>query len=203
MMERRAQLHDGESPAAAVDHKTEFLDTLATVWAYFKLVAWMLLSKIPLGVLYISVMADGLRFLIPALSQKLYKIPGLSWMRDYEATYRLDLAPLFSLFLLLAVYWLWGKILRIWLFDPDDDDLGLPTANPAAVRLIVVSLGLVVLGADMLLFYISMTQASWGGSAFSFSALLATAAYVSVLIFVSLISVTLHQSLPPWKGREL
>jgi hypothetical protein len=170
------------------------------VVAHVKYLIWLAVTKIPLGVLYVSVMADGLRYLVPALGQKLYKLPGLSFLQDYEATYRLDLAPLFALFLLLAVFWLWGRILRMWLFDPEEDDLGMPGANAAAARLMILGLGLVILGADLLLFYISMTQSTWGGTAFSVSALIATAAYVAVLIFVSLVSVVLHQATLQKKG---
>jgi hypothetical protein len=56
-------------------------------------------------------------------------------------------------------------------------------------------LGFVILGADILLFYVAMTYSGWGESEFSFSAFLATIAYVGVLIFVSYVSIRLGRDI--------
>jgi hypothetical protein len=57
-----------------------------------------------LGIIYVAVIAEGLRRLVPPLSQKLYKLlPGLGALKNYEATYRLDLAPFLSVIILMAV----------------------------------------------------------------------------------------------------
>ena len=54
--------------------------------------------------------------LVPALAQKLYKlpIPGAPLLEDDEAGHRLDLAHIFALFLLVAVFHLWAEVLRYW-----------------------------------------------------------------------------------------
>lgn len=147
--------------------------------------AWQAVSKLFLGVIYLAVISEGLRVLIPALGQKLYKLPGLSSLQDYEATHRLDLAPFFAVFLLVAVFVLWHRIVELWLSGEEFSRL-------AKEHQLVVGMGCMILGADAVLFYLAMTQMTWGGGGLSFSALVATGAYVGVLIFVSWMSVILH-----------
>jgi len=57
---------------------------------------------------YASLISDALRTQVPSLGQKLWKaVPGLSFLRDQEHFYRLDLAVGLSIFLLIAV-WSYG-----------------------------------------------------------------------------------------------
>lgn len=163
------------------------------VGARLKYWAWQVVTKLILGVIYIAVISEGLRVIVPALGQKLYKLPGLGALRDYEGTHRLDLAHFLAIFVLFAVFYLWDRILELWLeSDEEFDDRGW---NPEAHRRLVVVLGTVILGADACLFYVAMTQIGWRGTTFSFSALLATAAYLAVLIFVSFVSINLRKSI--------
>lgn len=162
-------------------------------WAYFKYWVWQMVTKPSLGVIYLSVISDGLRYLVPPLAQRLYKLPGLSVLQDYEETYRLDLAPFFAFFLLIAVWYLWEKLLQLWLGW--DEALDGSEWNLEAYRRLISTLGVAIVGADACLFYVAMTQVGWRGMHFSFSALVATAAYVGVLIFVSLVTVNLRRAL--------
>jgi hypothetical protein len=162
------------------------------VLARLKYWAWEILTKGILGVIYISVIAEGLRRLVPALGQRLYRLPGLGALREYEATYRLDLAPFLAVFILIAVWYLWDEILQLWLRRECDDDES--PWNRANHGLLIVSLGIVILGSDAVLFYIAMTQIGWQGAGFSFPALLATVAYLAVLIFVSFVSINLREA---------
>src|SRR5438128_129475 len=57
------------------------------VWRHLKYWAWQVFTKGLLGVIYAAVIAEGLRQLVPTLGQKLYRLPGLGALRDYEATY--------------------------------------------------------------------------------------------------------------------
>ncbi len=164
-------------------------DRQPLTWKQFPALAWywswQIAAKFVLGLIYLAVISEGLRALAPPLGQKLYKLPFFSFLQDFEATYRLDLAPFFAFFLLVAVFVLWRRIIEVWLSGQDPSQW-------TREQQLVVALGCVILGADAVLFYFAMTQMGWGASVFSFSALVASAAYVGVLIFVSWISITLH-----------
>lgn len=153
--------------------------------AYLRYWSWQFVTKFILGLIYLAVISEGLRALIPPLGQKIYKLPLLSFLKDYEATYRLDLAPFFALFLLVAVFVLWRRIIVVWL---SYEDAWLWSQEDR----LVVGLGCLILGADSVLFYYAMTQMGWGNSVFSFSAFVAAGAYVGVLVFVSYMSVKLN-----------
>jgi hypothetical protein len=159
------------------------------LWARLRYWSWQLLTKVVLGIIYLMVIAEGLRLVVPALGQKIHKLPALSSLKDYEATHRLDLASFFSLFMLIGVWSLWGSILRVWL---EVDREIHPSWDSDNHRRLVVSLGSVILLADACLFYAAMTQIGWGGAVFSLSALLATSAYLAMIVFVTFVSITLH-----------
>ncbi len=150
-----------------------------------KYYAWQVFSKTFLGVLYFAIISEGLRQLVPVLAQKLYKLPLLSFLQDYEATYRLDLAPFFALFLLIAVWFLWGVVLKIWVLEHESEQYS------DAHRLVIATLAITILGADTYLFYAAVSQMGWSSS-FSLSAIVATAAYLGVLIFVLYVSENLR-----------
>ncbi|MCA9077358.1 MAG: hypothetical protein KDA93_20190 [Planctomycetaceae bacterium] len=162
--------------------------------ARIKYWTWKIFSKFLLGIVYFSIIAEGLRQIVPVLGQRLYKLPGLSSLQDYEATYRLDLAPIFAGFLLLAVWSLWASLLKIWLLD--DDSRRYSDSH----KLLIATLGGTILTVDAYIFYAAMLEYGWGGS-FSFSALVATAAYVGVLIFVLYVSHQLQEDVNQLKLR--
>jgi len=155
-----------------------------TIRAHARYWAWQVASKSILGVIYLAVISEGLRVLIPALGQKVYKLPMLGSLKDYEATYRLDLAPFFAFFLLIGVFVLWPKIIALWVSQ-------LEVGEWTKEQQLVVAMGGTILGTDAVLFYYAMTQMTWGSSEFSFSAFVATAAYVAVLVFASWMSIKL------------
>lgn len=167
--------------------------TAAVIFAHVKYWAWKAVTIVVLAPIYCSVIAEGLRMLVPALGQKLYKlpIPGIASLAQYQELRRLDLAIFLALFLLIAVWWLWEQLLRVILgSDAAFRDSGW---NPDAYKRVVLILGMIVLGADACLFYVSMVQMGWGGTRFSIPALLATAAYLAVIVFVSLVSLNLRK----------
>lgn len=136
--------------------------------------------------------------LVPALGQKLHKlaIPGFSMFGQYQETRRLDLAMFMALFLLVAVWWLWEQVLKVFLSSEETFDKS--GWNADAYKRVVLILGIIILGADACLFYASMVQIGWGGTRLSVPALLATAAYLAVIVFVSLVSLNLRK---PFDGR--
>jgi hypothetical protein len=170
----------------------------ASFVAHAKYWLWKLVTIIVLAPIYCSVIAEGLRMLVPALGQKLHKlpIPAFSTFGQYEETRRLDLAIFMALFLLVAVWWLWEQVLKVFLSNEDTfHDSGW---NAEAYKRVVLILGIIILGADACLFYASMVQIGWGGTRLSVPALLATAAYLAVIVFVSLVSLNLRK---PFAGR--
>jgi len=172
--------------------------SVATVVAHAKYWLWKLFTIVILAPIYCSVIAEGLRMLVPALGQKLYKlaIPGFTMFGQYQETRRLDLAIFMAIFLLLAVWWLWEQVLLVFLStDALFEGSGWNAANYTRVILI---LGVVILGADACLFYVSLVQMGWGATRLSVPALLTTAAYLAVIIFVSLVSLNLRK---PLSGR--
>jgi hypothetical protein len=186
-------LHEWDSTVAKVQW--------ALIRAHIAYWSWQIVTKPVLGLIYFSVIAEGLRFVVPPLGQRLYKLPGLAWLYGYEDTHRLDLANLFSIFLLIAVWHLWGKIIELWLGFDWGFGAGAQHSEDHHKFLVVV-LGTIILAADSLLFYVAMVQLIWGGSLFSLSAILATAAYLGVLIFVTYSSVILHAGIIELKRED-
>lgn len=164
-----------------------------------KLLAWKGITMPIMGVIYCMVISEGMRLLVPALGQPLHKlpIPGLSQLRGFRGVNRLDLAHLMAIMLLFAVWHLWCVILRISLGA--NDVLARSGWDPVAYGRFVMGLGIVVLGADMILFYIALAYMEWGRPAFSFPAIIGTIAYVGVIIFVSFMTVNLHR--PIMEGK--
>ena len=60
--------------------------------ARFKYYGWFLFTKLVLGVVYLSIVREGFRYVIPTLAMKMSKVPCLGFLEDYEMTYQLDLA---------------------------------------------------------------------------------------------------------------
>ena len=159
--------------------------------AHAKYVAWWVLTKVLLGFISVSLIADGLRFLVPALGTKLHQLPFLLYLKRYELLYRLDLAPCLALFMAIAVWLLWDQILSLYLFESAEGSRAKAENHARLIRI----LGTTILTADALLFYLAVTRAGWNRTSFSISALAATLGYMAVLVFVSYVSVTLRHSL--------
>ena len=167
--------------------------TLPTVdigyyWRCLQYSVWMILSKLVVGVVIFGIMTEGFRILVPPVSEKLFKLPFLHFLKRYEETRDLDLATLFAIALIFSVFALWTSVIEILLeldkiqgFTPD--------------QLFTLILGIVLLGSDMLIFHAGIVESGWGGGKANFSSILATAAYASLLIFCCWFSVNLKRSL--------
>lgn len=155
---------------------------------------WQLMTKGLLGLVYLTLVREGFVTVIPPLGLKLSKIPGLAALDNFEATYRLDLAFVLAFFVMLAVFWLWSRVLALYMHG---DDTAFQTDDPGFRRrreIIFYSLATAILVGDGVLFYIALTQSSWGGSYWSFTALLGTMLYVAVLIFVTIVAIDLKEN---------
>ena len=144
--------------------------------------AWKIFTLPIIGIVYITLISEGLRLLIPVLGQKLYKfpLPFVSAMRNYHPWDRLDLAYFFSILLLIAVWYLWKVTLKVYLSY--EGQAVPPGWDPAKYRGFVLTIAVIILSADAFLFYFAMTQQVYWKTQFSFTALLATGAYICVLL---------------------
>jgi hypothetical protein len=156
-----------------------------------KLCAWVAL-KMVLGVIYVSVISDGLRILLPDLGKKLYKlpIPYANLLENDEVGHRLDLAHVFALFLLIAVFFLWSWLIRTWLRPGEEEDDGWDATN---YQRLVFALAVVIISADTFIFYRALVEYDWGGGSVSTTCVVATVAYAAIQVFVSFVSVVLDQ----------
>ena len=149
--------------------------------------AWWILTKLGLGIICIGVISEGLRIYVPALGQKLHRMPGLAFLKNYDETYSLDIAPFLAVFFMIAVWHLAEKLLRVWLLAEPLATNGARWDTSREEWLLMV-LSAVMLTIDGVLFYSAATQMQWGASKLSLAAFLATFAYLAVLIFVSYVS---------------
>lgn len=162
-------------------------------WAWVKLIAWLIVTKLALAVVYVSMIREALATLIPALAQKVSRaVPGLSFLADFEETRKIDLAFFMAIFLLLAVVVLWHWVLATYLYGHRKKQTSLPVYYRRR-ELVYVGLAGVIITVDSLLFYYSMIQSGWGETSFSWSALLATVGYLVVLLFLTLATIQIGE----------
>lgn len=163
-------------------------------WARVRLWAWWLITKVALAIIYVSMIRDALATLIPALAQKISRaVPGMSFLAHFEETRRLDLAFFMAIFLLLAVVCLWHKVLSLWLYGHREKERSASEYRKRRETLYAV-LAIIIISVDSSLFYYSMIQSGWGEAEFSWSALLATVGYLVVLLFLTLVTIQLGES---------
>ncbi len=161
------------------------------------MVAWVKLwgfkpIKLLIGVGYVAIIGEGLRMVVPALGMKLYKLPFLGILHDYQGWHGLDLALFAGMLLFLLSSWIWCALLETWLYDKSA--LQMSDRSAAKYERFLAVLGAVILFSDACLFYRAMTFVAWGAQAFSASALICTLAYVAVLVTVCAISVNLKRN---------
>src|SRR5260221_6126163 len=82
-----------------------------------KSVAWKVFTFAVVGIAYIALVSEGLRNLIAAFALRLHKLPLPSFavLRNYRWSYRLDLAHLFAMLLMIASWFTWVLVLRVYL----------------------------------------------------------------------------------------
>jgi hypothetical protein len=160
---------------------------------------WQIAVKGPLALVYISLISDGARLLISDLGRKLYKLPFLGFLQDYEGWHKLDCAHLFALGLLLAVFVTWNNLIHSWLQVHDDQKSG---CNQRNYQRIVTVLAVFVLSIDAIFFYRAVVAEEWDSSLLSVTGLIATVAYIVVQVFVSFVSVTLKQEVKALSPKE-
>ena len=164
------------------------------VRARIRLIAWWIVTKSALAVIYVSMIREALASLIPALSMKLSRaVPGLGFLASFEETRRLDLAFFMAIFMLLAVVCLWHKVLSLWLYGHREKESSASEYRRRRERIYAV-LAIVIIVVDSVLFYRAMIHSGWGQSLFSATAMVATAGYLVVLLFLTLVTIQLGEA---------
>lgn len=169
-------------------------------WAISRVVVWYGITIPVMGLLYVTMIAEGIRIKFPFWAIPLYKIRGMpKWMDQYDIFHRFDLAIPASFGLLFLVWLFWDYLLQLWI-APDDFRVR-SRQKPEVYKSIVVVLGVALLLLDSYLFYSAMSYMGWGGK-FSATALLATIGYAAALIAVALISINLRQDVRDLKQEN-
>jgi hypothetical protein len=173
--------------------------SIQVVFAWLRLWCFRLV-KLLTGVGYIAIITDGLRMVVPALGLKLYKLPLLGNLREYEGWHRLDLALPAGMLLFALSNSLWCALLERWLYhDPSIDANGAFKSNHQKCLTV---LGFVILFSDACLFYRAMTFVGWGGQPLSLTALICTLTYMAVLVALCSTSVNLKRIYLSLKHRR-
>jgi hypothetical protein len=162
------------------------------VGAYARYFVFIVLTKSFFGLIYFTMIAEGMRVVIPSSALKLYKVPFLAALEADEIGHRLDVAHFFSIALLLAAWYFAEKGLLLWLRPGETPDGDYDYDN---YRRLITVLAAMVIGGDGLMFYTAVTEMGWGGTVISFTALVATCAYIGALMFVALASVNLKKKI--------
>jgi hypothetical protein len=168
------------------------------IFAHVKYWLWKIGSAAFLAPIYIAIISEGLRLLIPPAGLRLSKIPFLDFFDDFEATHRLDCAHLMGLGMLVFVWFFWDQLLTIKM-GAEFNAYGF---DPEKYKKVVTILGSTLICCDACLFFLSVTNSSWAGSSFSFSAVLATAAYIAILVGVSFVSCLLGRDIRVQSTKE-
>jgi hypothetical protein len=172
-------------------------------WKYW---AWTIAAKGMIALICTTIIAEGLRVMMPVLGIRMHRAPFLSFLKDYEATYRLDSATFVALGILLAVWAVWTAVLKKWLgggtlFPKSDEEKSKEEQKEDrhARFIFVIACGL--LCGDALLFYMGSAQMSWGGG-FSFSAVLVTAMYVGMSLYIAYVTANMKIEIEKLKEEE-
>ena len=88
-----------------------------------KVLAWTIVTKIPLLLVYFVFISEGIRHLAPDMATKLHTlpIPFLVHLEDYESTHELDVAHVAAELLLVFSFVSWHFLLR-WVLSDEFKD---------------------------------------------------------------------------------
>ena len=161
--------------------------------AVSRFVLWICVTIPVMVLLYVTMIAEGIRMKFPFWAIPLFKVKGMpKSMERYDIFHRMDLAIPASIGLLFLVWLFWDYLLQIWI-TPHDFHVR-PRRNAETYKRLVVALGLALLLFDSYMFYSAMSFMGWGGK-FSMTALLATVGYSAALVAVALITINLRQDI--------
>lgn len=164
-------------------------------WAFFLGISWKVFTFFMVAPICFIIVAEGARYIFPALAMKLHRLPlpFVSHLRHFEGVAKLDLANVFAILLPLAAWWL--ALINLWILLAPEDFYTRWRFHPDMFTRAARALGIVVLGCDSVMFYIGVSQQGGilGGSMLSFTAIIATVAYLGAVIFTALISLMIDK----------
>jgi hypothetical protein len=152
------------------------------IFARLQYFAWRFISVIGFAILYAFLLSEGLRLIFAATARKLHTIPFLSWMKFYEDLHRIDLAMILAAVLMFVILYVWERLLELMIFEKENL---LEAANDDRESSLFLYVGIVILVCDAVIFYASIVSLSWGGAKFSFTALIATAMWVGIVLVLA------------------
>ena len=144
------------------------------------------------GFVYVTMIAAGMQMISSLAAMKLYKSPGLGFLKHYEVGYRLTVAHPLSVVVLLASFYIAEKAVLLWLRPGESPDKWFDADN---YRRVVTVLAVMVIGGDAVCYYLAVSEANWGGSAVSFVALVATLLYTGMMAAAAICSVNLKAAI--------
>ena len=165
------------------------------VWARCKQIAWTVVTKIPLALVYFVFISEGIRRLAPEMATKLHKlpIPFLVHLEDYESTYELDVAHVAAELLLILSFVSWYFLLS-WILKEDlKERIRKWNWTMKWVERVLITGAVVIIVGDMGLFYESFSHSIFGRSSFSAKSFIATLVYALILVIVNFVSLYLAQ----------
>jgi hypothetical protein len=136
-----------------------------------------ILFGLVLLIVYLTISAEGMRYLFETASMPLYKtgLWPLTYFGRIAEFRKVDLAHLLSLALMVVVWIAWEMIVRIYAHD-------LELTNE---RRIIWAAGTAVLICDLTLFWLGISNSSFFAGSSVFSATVITAMYAGMLILVA------------------
>ena len=161
-------------------------------WA---LVFWNCTTLPVVGLIYWTIISEGLRAELTVLGTRLYKIPlpGFSYLRDYEGLHSLDLAHAMAILLMLFVLCCWVLLLKVTLFGTDDVFVVDERINRWAYFLFLSVISSIMIVGDALIFWAGIRDrmgSLWGESS-GFVPIIATLLYSCLLAACGVIHVHL------------
>lgn len=135
--------------------------TIKQVFSFY--VANLIVMPI-VGLVYASIIADGIRLLLPIFRRRLYQlpIPGAGLARNFDGWDRADLAIVVSILLFGVITWLWCKI---WIeLMGYGSILAQRERNPMVFMMLSVIAGVILLLDAGIFYYGLAAQTSSGWS---------------------------------------
>ena len=157
-----------------------------------KSITFSLLVIPVLGMIYWVCNSQGVRISLPIFGMKLYRIPipGFSFMQHYQNLRDLDLAHVFAIFMLFAVWVLSIALLEMFLFGVRADE----RLNMKCHIRFLYCISAVIIISDIVMFYRGI--ADQGGlldASGGLTPVIATVGYTGLLAFVAYVHVMLKR----------
>ena len=176
----------------------DLLEARAKKWA------WIVVTKIPLMLVYFVFISQGIRYLAPETANKLYTLPMpfVAYLEDFESTYQLEVSHVAAELLLVFSFASWNFLLRWVMTDDFKEQFRIWKWNAQWVERILLTCAVLIIVGDAGLFYESFTYSAFGRSAFSAKAFIAMLVYAVLLVMVNFVSLYLSQRVRALKKKD-